>query len=130
MDRGKVLTAMQALAHASRLDLVHLLMPHGDDGLPAGEIGRALGMTASRLSFHLAALEQAGLLRSRRQARNVFYAVDTQGMGRTIDYLLNDCCRANPTVRDLCQGPGRPLDSLSDATRPVEPGQVTSWPEL
>jgi DNA-binding transcriptional ArsR family regulator len=104
MDRGKVLTALQALAHDSRLDLVHLLMPHGDDGLSAGDISRALGMAASRLSFHLAALEQAGLLRSRKQARNVFYAVDTAGMGSTIGYLLNDCCRDHPTVRACCQG--------------------------
>ena len=50
MEQSKVLTALAALAHGSRLDLVRLLMPHGDEGLTAGEIGRHLGHSASRLS--------------------------------------------------------------------------------
>ncbi len=122
MNRGKALTALQALAHDARLDLVHLLMPHGDEGLSAGEISRALNMPASRLSFHLAALEQAGLLQSRKLARNVFYAVNTVGIGGTIGYLLNDCCRADPAVRDSCQNTARttqwPHEPLPDETGP------------
>ena len=105
MEQSKVLTALSALAHEARLDLVRLLMPHGDDGLPAGEIGRLLGHSASRLSFHLAALEQAGLLRSRRVARNVFYSVDPAGMGGTISYLMNDCCAEHPKVLACCHRP-------------------------
>ena len=122
MNRGKVLTALQALGHDARLDLVHLLMPHGDEGLSAGEIGRALNMPASRLSFHLSALEQAGLLQSRKLARNVFYAVNTAGMGGTIGYLLNDCCRADPQVRACCQNTQRttywPAEPNADETGP------------
>lgn len=102
MERSKVLTALSALAHESRLDLVRLLMPLGATGMAAGDIGRQLGLSASRLSFHLAALEQAELIRSRRVARNVFYAVDPGGIGRTLGYLLNDCCMDNPEVRACC----------------------------
>jgi ArsR family transcriptional regulator len=102
MDRARALTALSALANEARLDLVRLLMPQGDEGMAAGDIGRALGLSASRLSFHLAALEQAGLLRSRKQARHVFYSVDTSGMGGTIGYLLNHCCHGHPTVRACC----------------------------
>ncbi|MEO8242131.1 MAG: metalloregulator ArsR/SmtB family transcription factor [bacterium] len=104
MEQSKVLTALSALAHTSRLDLIRLLMPHGEQGLAAGEIGRHLGLSASRLSFHLAALEQAGLLRSRKVARNVIYAVNPDGMGGTIAYLMNDCCREHPRVMACCQG--------------------------
>jgi len=57
MNRAQALTALQALANDARLDLVRLLMPVGAAGLAAGEIGRALGLSASRLSFHLSALE-------------------------------------------------------------------------
>lgn len=102
MERDKVLTALSALAHAARLDLIRLLMPLGNQGLAAGEIGRALGLTPSRLSFHLAALEHAGLVRSRKVARNVIYSVDAGGMGNTIGFLLNDCCRGNAEVHDCC----------------------------
>ncbi len=105
MEQSKVLSALSALAHGSRLDLIRLLIPHGAQGLTAGEIGRLLGHSASRLSFHLAALEQAGLLCSRKVARNVFYSVDPAGMGGTISYLLNDCCGEDPHVIACCQRP-------------------------
>lgn len=102
MEQSKVLTALSALAHAARLDLLRLLMPLGDEGLPAGQIGRALGLPASRLSFHLAAMEQAGLIRSRRVARNVIYSADAAQIGQTIGYLLNHSCCGHPTVRACC----------------------------
>ena len=103
MDRSKALAALSALAHGDRLDLIRLLVQAGGDGLPAGEIGRRLGLSASRLSFHLAALEQAGLLSSRKVARNVIYAVDAGGLGAIIAYLLNDCCMEHPEVVACCR---------------------------
>jgi ArsR family transcriptional regulator, arsenate/arsenite/antimonite-responsive transcriptional repressor len=102
MEQGKALTALAALAHDTRLDLVRLLMPHGADGMTAGEIARKLGLAAPRLSFHLSALEQAGLIRSRRSARNMIYAVDATELGRVMAYLLNDCCMDHPEVRAAC----------------------------
>jgi len=102
MIRSKVLSALAALAHESRLDLVRLLMPLGAEGMAAGDIARTLGLSASRLSFHLAAMEQAGLIRSRRVARNVIYSVDAAGIGQTIGYVLNDCCMGHPEVRACC----------------------------
>ena len=70
--------------------------------MAAGQIAEALGIAAPRLSFHLSALEQAGLLRSRKAARNVFYSVDPHGIGRTISYVLNDCCSDHPEVLAAC----------------------------
>ncbi|MCB6177423.1 metalloregulator ArsR/SmtB family transcription factor [Rhodobacter sp. Har01] len=103
MERSKALAALSALAHGDRLDLIRLLVQAGGTGLPAGEIARALGLSASRLSFHLSALEQAGLLRSQRVARNVIYAVDAGGLGAIIAYLLNDCCMEHPEVVACCR---------------------------
>jgi DNA-binding transcriptional ArsR family regulator len=103
MDRSKVLAALSALSHEHRLELVRLLMPHGSTGLSAGEIGSRLGLGASRLSFHLAALEQAGLIRSRRASRHVFYSTDLNGIGGTIAYLLNECCMDHPDVVACCR---------------------------
>lgn len=103
MTRAAALTALQALAHGARLDLVRLLMPKGTAGLAAGDIGRALGLSASRLSFHLSTLEQAGLIRARKEGRHVFYSVDAAGMGQTIAFLMNDCCRDHPEVLACCR---------------------------
>lgn len=102
MDRSKALAALSALAHETRLDLIRLLTPLGNEGMPAGQIAETLGLAGPRLSFHLSALEQAGLLRSRKVARNVFYSVDARGIGATIAYVLNHCCCDHPEVRAAC----------------------------
>ncbi|GGH46865.1 metalloregulator ArsR/SmtB family transcription factor [Frigidibacter albus] len=103
MERRQVLSALSALASETRLDLVRLLVPAGKEGLSAGDIARQLGISASRLSFHLAALEQAGLITARKESRNVFYAADFAGIGQTFGYLLNDCCLDHPEVRECCR---------------------------
>jgi ArsR family transcriptional regulator, arsenate/arsenite/antimonite-responsive transcriptional repressor len=102
MEKSKALAALSALANEARLDLLSLLVKQGKDGLPAGGIARALGHSASRLSFHLAALEQSGLIRSRRDSRNVIYSADLTGIGGVISHLLNDCCLDHPEVRACC----------------------------
>lgn len=118
MDKLTALAALSALANDARLDLVRLLMPKGDQGMSAGEIARALGQSASRLSFHLAALEQAGLITSRKVARNVFYSVDAGGMGATIAFLLNDCCMDHPEVMACCR---HRADSAAPQIKPAKP---------
>ena len=115
MDRSQVLVALSALAHETRLDLIRRLVCAGEGGMPAGQIAQALGLAAPRLSFHLAALEQAGLIHSRRVARNVIYSVDAPAIGQTLGYLLNDCCCDHPDVRAACTAPpgkARPVPDL------------------
>ncbi|MFZ1725171.1 MAG: metalloregulator ArsR/SmtB family transcription factor [Albidovulum sp.] len=102
MEKSKALEALSALANPTRLDLVRALMPTGPDGLSAGDIARQLDVSASRLSFHLAALEQADLISSRKSARHVFYAINAQGLGGVVSYLLNDCCASHPEVSACC----------------------------
>jgi DNA-binding transcriptional ArsR family regulator len=102
MDEAQALTALSALANAQRLALVRLLMVRAE-GMPAGEIAAALGLSASRLSFHLAALEGAGLIGSRRAGRQVVYAAERAVMGQLIDHLLNHCCAGDPQVSACCR---------------------------
>ncbi len=118
MERRNVLSALAALAHETRLELIRLLVPLGDAGMPAGQIAQALGLAAPRLSFHLSALEGAGLIRSRRVARNVIYSVDAAGLGRTISYLLNDCCADHPEVLAACSH--RPFGQAQGAAAGIE----------
>ncbi|NDW51926.1 helix-turn-helix transcriptional regulator [Aliiroseovarius sp. PrR006] len=92
MEQSRVLKSLSAMAHDTRLEIVRLLVPRGDDGLCAGDIAQTLGVSASGLSFHLSQLEQAGLLTSRKESRHVIYAADRAALGGVIAYLLNDCC--------------------------------------
>ncbi len=109
MELRTALAALAALSNETRLKLVRMLIGIGSDGLPAGEIAEHLGISASRLSFHLSTLEQAGIITSRRVSRQVIYTADAAGIGGVIAFLLNDCCQADPEVRACCLGKATPL---------------------
>lgn len=102
MHHDQALAALAALANATRLELVRTLVGAGPEGLAASDIAGRLGISASRLSFHISALEQAGLVTARRAARHIFYAASARGLGGVISYLLNDCCAAHPEVSACC----------------------------
>ncbi|WP_088626063.1 helix-turn-helix transcriptional regulator [Oceanicola sp. 22II-s10i] len=102
MDQSPALAALSALAHETRLEIVRLLVRAGCRGRAAGDIAEAVGASASGLSFHLRHLEQAGLIRARREGRQVIYALDRPRMGALIGYLLSDCCADDAEVRACC----------------------------
>jgi arsenate reductase len=99
MDLDRALAAFAALAQEHRLQVFRLLMRQAPYGLPAGQLSDCLGVPASTLSTHLAQLERAGLLRSWREQRRIFYAADTQGIGDLLTFLTEECCNGRP---DLC----------------------------
>ena len=91
----KPLTAVEslsALAHEHRLGIYRLLIKQGPDGLPAGVVGRRVGLTPSSLTFHLQALQRAGLIRRARVGRQLFYSADFSAMNELVSYLTDECC--------------------------------------
>ncbi|WP_119840731.1 ArsR/SmtB family transcription factor [Pseudooceanicola algae] len=102
MQRQDVLDCLAALANETRLDIMRFLVPHGTTGAPAGQIAQQIAVSASRLSFHLNVLEQAGLVSPERKGRMVFYSARPARLGGTIGYLLSDCCGDDPGVRSCC----------------------------
>lgn len=99
MQSWQAVEAMMALAHETRLAVFRAVVHAGPDGLPAGTIATKLRVTPSTLSHHLAVLERAGLLASRRLRRQIFYACAYNGIRDLLEFLTNDCCRGHP---DLC----------------------------
>ncbi|TVQ21370.1 MAG: ArsR family transcriptional regulator [Leptolyngbya sp. DLM2.Bin15] len=98
MQSQHVIEALLALAQETRLAVYRLLVHAGPHGLPAGDIAVALDTNPSTLSRHLAQLERAGLLRSWRVQRQIFYAVNWTGTGQLLAFLTEDCCKADPTI--------------------------------
>ena len=98
MELKDATTALSALAQEHRLAVFRLLVAQGPSGLAAGAIARGVGVLPSTLSHHLAHLERAGLLRSWRRERHIFYAVDIEGMRRLIAFLTEDCCGGRPEI--------------------------------
>ena len=92
MDTRTAVTALNALAHDSRLEVFRLLVQVGPDGLSAGDIAGQLGIPASTLSFHMKSLAQAGLVESRHQSRFIYYSANFEAMNALVGYLGENCC--------------------------------------
>lgn len=101
MEERAAVTALAALAQETRLRVFRILIEEGPSGLPAGAIAERLGVPPSTLSFHLAHLERAGLVRSTRLQRQVIYAADVEGTRRLLTFLTADCCQGHP---EICGG--------------------------
>ena len=80
MEAIGAVAALGALAQDSRLSVFRLLVRQGPAGMPAGHVAEALGIPPATLSFHLAQLGHAGLVRSRREGRRIIYSADYAGM--------------------------------------------------
>lgn len=96
METQTVVTALAALAQASRLSVFRLLVQVGPAGLPAGQIAELTGIPASSLSFHLKELSHAGLTESRQDGRFVIYTARFETMNALLGYLTDNCCGGNP----------------------------------
>jgi ArsR family transcriptional regulator, arsenate/arsenite/antimonite-responsive transcriptional repressor / arsenate reductase (thioredoxin) len=113
MEIKQAVAALAALAQEHRLAVFRLLVKEGPAGASAGDVAQRLGVPPSTLSHHLAHLERAGLLKSWRVQRNIFYAVDMEGSRRLIAFLTEDCCQGHP---QLCGYSKRePCDDLDPA---------------
>nr|WP_051330686.1 metalloregulator ArsR/SmtB family transcription factor [Niveispirillum irakense] len=99
MESKRAIEAFAALSQETRLSIFRLLVQVGHEGLHAGEVAARLGVAPSTLSHHLGILERAGLLRSWRVQRQIFYATDYDGTRRLIAFMMEDCCQGRP---ELC----------------------------
>ncbi len=92
MLASQAVTALASLAQEHRLALFRLLVQAGSDGMAAGAVAEALGVPNSSLSFHLAQLHRAGLVRQERRGRSLIYSADYGAMNALVGYLMENCC--------------------------------------
>ena len=111
METKDAAEALAALAQETRLDLLRLLIAHGGSGMAAGDIAAALRIPSSTLSFHLNALERAGLTQATRQGRSIIHAVRLAGLRTLLTFLTETCCGGRP---DLCGDLGRLLPETEE----------------
>ena len=109
----EVVAALAALAQESRLSVYRLLVEQGPEGLPAGRIGEELGLAPATLSFHLAHLSRAKLVRARQEGRFIFYSADFDNMNALVGFLTENCC-----ARSSC-APCAPVKSESARNKPA-----------
>jgi arsenate reductase len=76
------------LSQPTRLDAYRLLARYRPFGLSAGDIARLLAVPHNTMSSHLAYLERAGLVASRREGRSIIYAARTAPLAGLLNTML------------------------------------------
>jgi ArsR family transcriptional regulator len=114
MRTPEVVVALGALAHEYRLGIYRLLVERGPDGLPAGTIGDRIGLQPSSLTFHLQALQRAGLITQVRASRQLIYSADFEVMSGLVGFLTDKCCSAGDAS---CDSACRPERAVKPARR-------------
>jgi len=93
MKTNDAVVALGALAQETRLSIYRLLVQAGESGLVVSKIAEALATEANgRLTFHLKALVQAGLIEARPEGRFIHYAARYQVMNDLLAFLTENCC--------------------------------------
>lgn len=95
VQSADAIKALGALAQETRLAIFRQLVQAGPSGIAAGVIAEALDVPAPTLSFHLAQLANAGLVRSRQEGRFVYYSADFDAMNGLVGFLTENCCGGN-----------------------------------
>ena len=114
METQHAVEALGALAHEYRLDIYRLLVERGPEGLSAGAIGEAVGLSPSSLTFHLQNLHRAGLIMQRRESRSLIYSVDFGAMNDLVGYLTENCCAASSAA---CETDCKPVSKSKTAKK-------------
>lgn len=122
-EASQAIAILAALSQSSRLEVFRLLVRYLPYGLAAGDIARLLAVSHNTLSTHLAALEQAQLVISRREGRSIIYAANRNRALQLTRFLLADCCSLSGEFCDIsvASGAGLPFPAkregyMSDKT--------------
>lgn len=89
----QVVEALAALAQAQRLRAFRALVVAGTKGLTPSSLAALLQIAPSALSFHLKALNHAGLVSAEASGRNLIYRAEFARMNDLLTYLTQDCCQ-------------------------------------
>ena len=92
-SESQVVEALAALAQAQRLRAFRALVVAGAEGLTPSALAALLQIAPSALSFHLKALNHAGLVSVQASGRNLIYRAEFARMNDLLTYLTQDCCQ-------------------------------------
>ena len=98
MLEKQALSAFAALSQGTRLKIVRALVVAGNDGMAAGAVANAVGVSPSNVSFHLKELEHSGLIDQKRVSRSIFYSASYERLSELVRFLMEDCCAGKPEI--------------------------------
>ena len=120
----RVAALMGALSSPTRIRALFALLETGE--LSAGDLAKAVGMTASATSHQLRVLRDLGLVSRRRDGRRAFYALADDHLGVLLKQALYHVDHARLFRGEVLGAPGRRAASSRSAGG--RPGPDASFP--
>lgn len=103
MQMKEITPIYKVLSDAHRFDLLKMLCSCGCE-MSVGDLNECCSIDMSVVSRHLSQLNKAGLVKSERRGRSVFYSANTsevanilRDLADTFEDCCNSCCSASPT---------------------------------
>jgi DNA-binding transcriptional ArsR family regulator len=87
---GPAAAMLRLLAHEGRLLVLCRLVLHGETSV--NDLARAVGLTQSALSQHLARLREAGIVETRRNATTIYYRLADPRAAKILSTLRDVYC--------------------------------------
>ena len=92
MEHDDAAKRLSELGNSTRLAIFRYLVKVGHDGVPVGQIQKALGIPGSTLSHHLSRLMSVGLIKQDRASRTLYCTAQYDALQELIDFLQSECC--------------------------------------
>jgi ArsR family transcriptional regulator, arsenate/arsenite/antimonite-responsive transcriptional repressor len=118
----KQVPILAALAQSTRLLILDRVADAGPEGVPAGDIARAIRCPASTLSFHLKELSRTGVLEARPDGRFIRYALRKSALQALAGYIAG---LAGGPRGGSARGRKSPAGRAGRRSRTAETGQLT-----
>jgi DNA-binding transcriptional ArsR family regulator len=93
MEENDAVAMLGAMAQGMRLRVFRALVGAAPAGMTPGTLSALLDVPASTLSFHLKALQTAGLVSQERDGRHLIYRPSLERMNALLAYLTDHCCQ-------------------------------------
>ena len=92
MKHEEAAKRLSELGNTTRLAIFRYLVKMGPEGVPVGQIQKALGIPGSTLSHHIARLMSVGLIKQDRASRTLYCTAQYAALRELIDFLQSECC--------------------------------------
>ena len=92
MEHEDAAKRLGELGNTTRLAIFRYLVKVGPDGVPVGQIQKALGVPGSTLSHHISRLVSVGLVKQDRESRTLYCTAQYTALRELIEFLQSECC--------------------------------------
>lgn len=83
---------LEALGQTTRLEVYHLLVRAGANGLAVGNLQTQVGIPLSTLSHHLKKLIHVGLVTQERHGTTLICRANYDAMDEVLRFMTEECC--------------------------------------